>query len=266
MSSRTELLAPPASRTRPASKPHRTVDDGILSARDLATAFQLDFTPNPRPRPGSARRTMLVIALLAISAGAIVLIANPDYRDKARAWFGEKTSAVRGMVTGRATPPPPPNDKAPVGTAAAAPDVQPAAPATQPSPDVAPALRVPEPVVAKAAPETKPAVPDTKPVAPAAQITIAPAPRTEPPAPRAQPKDPALPAKDAPVAKVTAAPVDAAEASKQALVLWRGALDAEARRDYAKAVENYEAIKKLPKSTWPAGLEINLTLAKKHIR
>ena len=37
-------------------------------------------------------------------------------------------------------------------------------------------------------------------------------------------------------------------------------------RDYAKAVENYEAIQKLPKSTWPAGLEIRLALAKKRVK
>jgi hypothetical protein len=50
------------------------------------------------------------------------------------------------------------------------------------------------------------------------------------------------------------------------MTLWGQALDAEARRDYAKAVENYEAIKKLPKSTWPAGLEIRLALAKKRVK
>jgi hypothetical protein len=72
--------------------------------------------------------------------------------------------------------------------------------------------------------------------------------------------------KDQPVAKVAAAPVEGAKASEQAIALWRQALDAEARRDYAKAVEHYEAIKKLPKNTWPAGLEINLSLAKKRVK
>jgi hypothetical protein len=78
-------------------------------------------------------------------------------------------------------------------------------------------------------------------------------------------------ANDQPVAKVDAAPVNPApvnpaRASEQALALWRRALDAEAGRDYAKAVEHYEAIKKLPKPTWPAGLEINLKYAKDRVK
>jgi len=109
--------------------------------------------------------------------------------------------------------------------------------------------------------------------APSAQITIAPvpSPRAEPatrnqqPPPQAQQQQARENAKE-PVSKVAAAPVETAKASEQAIALWRQALDAEARRDYAKAVEHYEAIKKLPKSTWPAGLDINLSLAKKRVK
>ena len=78
----------------------RTADDGILSAQDLATAFQLDFKPEPGGT-GGVRRAIIVILLLAISAGAIVLIINQDLRDQARVWASQKSMAIRGMITGR---------------------------------------------------------------------------------------------------------------------------------------------------------------------
>jgi N-acetylmuramoyl-L-alanine amidase len=269
-SQRTDLLAPPASRSRRRSPRQRTAEDGILSAEDLATAFQLDFKPDAR-RAGGVRRALIVVVLLAISAGAIVLIVNQDYRDKARVWMSQKTTALRGMVTGRSSTKAVASDapKAPVAPPAEQ-EVTPltAAPATQPSPAVAPVSTPAPPAsqpVAKAAPETKPSAPETKPLVPAPQITIAPVPRAEPTHTTIVKDTPAT--KDAPPsAKVAAAPVDSAAASKQAMTLWGQALDAEARRDYAKAVENYEAIKKLPKSTWPAGLEIRLALAKKRVK
>ena len=271
---RTDLLAP--SRPRGAARP-RTADDGILSARDLATAFQLDFNPDSRRAAGGLKRIILVGILLAVSGGAVVLMMNQQYRDSAHVWLSEKSSAVRGMVTGRTTPTTshPSNAEQPKPVTAVA-------PATQPSPEAAfplpprPVEPAPEALAVKPAiPETQPAAaaPETKPVVPqpqpSAQVTVAPVPSprvesaTRPQQPPQQAKESA---KEPAVSKVAAAPVVAAKASDQAITLWRQALDAEARRDYAKAVEHYEAIKKLPKSTWPAGLEINLSLAKKRVK
>lgn len=264
---RTDLLAP--SRPRALPKP-RTADDGILSARDLATAFQLDFNPDSRrSRAAGFKRLALVSVLLAISAGAIVLIVNPGYRDSARVWLSEKTTALRGAVTGRANPPP-----MPVAVAANANESRPAAaPATQPSPEAQfplPPLPAKSGPILAMEPQTQP-TPRTKPAEttpPAPQVTIAPvpSPRVEPATRSQQPAPAADAEKDQPIAKVAAAPIDAAKASEQAISLWRQALDAEARRDYAKAVEHYEAIKLLPKSTWPAGLEINLKYAKARVK
>ena len=283
---RTDLLAPSrhrAAASAAAARP-RTADDGILSARDLATAFQLDFTPEGRRRPGGLKRVALVALLLAVSGGAILLMVSQDYRDSAYVWLSSTSTAVRSMVTGR-TPTPPPSAPSTPSNAQPKPAVAsaaaPAVPATQPSPEVAfplpprPVEPAPEPLAAKpSVPETQPAPsPETKPVAPqpapSAQITIAPvpSPRAES-ATRNQQPPPQQARENAkePVSKVAAAPVEAAKASEQALALWRQALDAEARRDYAKAVEHYEAIKKLPKSTWPAGLDINLSLVKKRVK
>jgi hypothetical protein len=281
---RTDLLAPPH-RQRALPK-QRTADDGILSARDLATAFQLDFKPDTH-RGGSLKRIALVAVLLGVSGVAIAAIVSPGFRDGARMWFADKATALRSAVTGRpTTPTAPPPKQSSIASASPAPKTASAAgPATRPngkSPEELyplPALPA-QPVEAIAAkPETQPAS-QAKPAqvaaptapAPAApaptQITIAPvpsAPRGAEPTtrPAQQAKEPA---KDQPVAKVAAAPVDAAKAREQALSLWRQALDAEARRDYAKAVEHYEAIQKLPRSTWPAGLEINLKYAKARVK
>ncbi|HEV2294253.1 MAG TPA: hypothetical protein VGR35_10375 [Tepidisphaeraceae bacterium] len=273
---RNDLLAPSRPRTLPKS---RTAEDGILSARDLATAFQLDFTPAEGNRTGRFKRVALVGMLLAVSAGAIALIANPDYRDGARLWLNEKTTALRGAVTGRSAATPPRATVAAAATDSNAPKAVAAAPATQPSPEEKfplpplppqPELTVAQPQIppareAESAPETQPAIATP---APAAQVTVAPVPsNSAESAPRPQPPaEPSESAKDKPVAKVAAAPVDSAKVSEQAIVLWRQALDAEGRRDYATAVEHYEAIKKLPRSTWPAGLEINLEYAKKRLK
>ena len=257
-----ELLAPPA-RRRTSQRRTRS-PEGILSAEDLATAFQLDFTPTTGRRRIGVRRAALAVLLLAISGGALVLILNADYRDRARVWFSETSSSVRNAVTGRT--------ETPVRAAGKTESVdsRPAAPATQPAPVesfeplVPPAPRATDLIAAKPAPQVAaPATgPETKPsVAPSAQISIAPVPTTN--KADAAPKSTA---KEQPITKVTPAPIDAATASNQAISLWRQALDAEAHRDYAKAVEHYEQIKKLPRSTWPAGLEINLALAKKRVK
>ncbi|MGB7161294.1 MAG: hypothetical protein WBD40_24765, partial [Tepidisphaeraceae bacterium] len=251
-----------ASAARPRPKPKRG-EEGILSARDLATAFQLDFKPPTDERPRSIKSIVLVVLLLAVSAGAAVLILNPRYRESAHIWLSGKTSALRDVITGRTDTPVKVSATPRVDASPGKPAV--GVPATQPSgfvnvpPEHSTSTPWPtgQPAVAKPAPEAKPAVP-------APQVTIAPVPTTTTKSESTTAKAP--PAKGTPVAKVSAAPIDAATASSQAIALWRQALDAEARRDYAQAVEHYEQIKKLPKSAWPAGLEINLALAKKRVK
>lgn len=284
---RTDALA--LSRPRPQPK-QRLADDGILSARDLATAFQLDFTPDARRGSGAIRRVMVVGLLLAVSGGAITLMAKPSYRDGVRLWVSERSTALGGAVTGRPTPLPRPPAVASAGDEMTKTTSAVAVPATQPSPEAKfplpprpPEPRFPQPQFpesqfqvsvdnsqVQSAPQTQGAADsefDAMTPSPAPRVTMAPVPvdpATSQPA--AQNPQPQQLTKDQPVAKVAAAPVDAAKASEQAITLWRQALDAEGRRDYAKAVEHYQAIKKLPRSTWPAGLEINLEYATKRVK
>jgi hypothetical protein len=53
------------------------------------------------------------------------------------------------------------------------------------------------------------------------------------------------------------------QAMDTARSLWRQAIDAEGREDFAAAVRYYEQIKKLPQSAWPGGLQFSLEYAKK---
>jgi hypothetical protein len=63
------------------------------------------------------------------------------------------------------------------------------------------------------------------------------------------------------------APVNTSAAIEQARMLWNQAIDAEARRDFAGAVNCYEQIKRLPLSSdnWPGGLQVRLELAQRQV-
>ncbi len=80
-------------------------DDGILSAKELAAAFQLDFNPQietPMPaaqqeshNPPRVLKTLVVLFFLAvIGAGAVVYI-KPEYHDKATAWINQQLKSSK---------------------------------------------------------------------------------------------------------------------------------------------------------------------------
>lgn len=76
-----------------------------------------------------------------------------------------------------------------------------------------------------------------------------------------RPQPPAPPAAQAGIAEVEVVP-DPGEALRASRRLWREALDADARGDYATAVKIYEQIQALPPEVWPGGLQVNLKLAR----
>jgi hypothetical protein len=87
---------------------HRTPDDGILSAKELAAAFQLDFNPQvedpiepARPRAASRRpgRALAALLLLGAIAGGGVLAARPDYREKSFAWVTSTFASIRNSIS-----------------------------------------------------------------------------------------------------------------------------------------------------------------------
>ena len=93
-------------QNEPLARP-RTPDDGILSAKELAAAFQLDFNPTPPTSndPAEPRRkrrparALAMLILLAVIACGGVLFARPDYRDKTVAWVSTTFASIKNSVS-----------------------------------------------------------------------------------------------------------------------------------------------------------------------
>jgi len=226
-------------------RPPADPDNAILSARDLAAAFQLDFNPKSmRRRRKWFKKLLAALILIALGGGVVYLIANEDARTATFAWTQQRYATVREAIVSRVQAPPIEDKPAPVATGASPSDSAP----RDPSRDVRPAPTTNAMIAAA-----------TMPAAPPEVVAVAPPPPVKIEPPRAPPPAPA------PAVEPPPAPVDPAVAADQARTLWREAIDLEARRDFAGAIDKYEQIKKLPKNVWPGGLEINLELARKRL-
>jgi hypothetical protein len=262
-----------ASATTPAQKPVRPAEpspsqapvsplqpgpaprggEEILTAEDLAAAFQLELDPNAgrrarlRPRRkawvprehGRMRRFALAVALLILSAGSIVLMVNPRWRRAA--W--ESTNAAWASISQRLwTTSDNQVSPAPQAKAVVAPST-----AAKPRPAVPASAKAPEPAPTMAS-TARAAVPTPAEPGPQALATAQPAAERTKADRQPQPLG------------------GSAQDYETARTLWRAALDSEARRDYATAVATYEQIRLLPRKVWPAGLDINLDLARRRIK
>lgn len=255
----------PRSEPRPPERQRQAPNDSaILSAADLAAAFQLDFQPRKHPRRKWVGKTIAALLLLSLGTAAVVLMGNDSLRSTVLTWGQQQYATIREAVVSRVQPAP----MAQQPTTAPA-DVD------RPS-DITPPRTVARretPPAPLAAPTTRPAGPSTKrapnvvATAPApTEAIVSPAPRIEPL--RNRPVAAAPPPPQQPVSQPPPqpAPIDPAVAADEARTLWRQAIDAEARQDFAAAVQHYEQIKKLPRSAWPGGLEINLDLARQRLK
>ena len=144
--------------------------EGILSARELAAAFQLDFKPKgektspsttgglPNPnRKGSLLRTIFFFLLIMLASATITLLLRPDWRkivfDAANAKF---VSVKKTLETPVSKSPSPGVAKTP----SAAPVTVPPKPVPVPAPVPAPNTAVvAEPVPSTNAPKPTPAAP-----------------------------------------------------------------------------------------------------------
>jgi len=223
-------------------------DAGILSAKELAQAFQLDFGPqmNP-PRRGKFLRGIVTFVILAGIGLTGLMLVWPDLREQVF------TSARALAVTAQERFNKGGGDKAQSPAAAAGDaipgaDVDTAQPpkrlqATVEAPTTGPSAH--PPVAGLGAKSSAPLTADVQ--APA--VTRQPLPE---PAPAAQPGKTTLASDEDPI--------------ERARALWIHAIDAEAKQDYPDAIKYYEQIKKLPQSAWPAGLEIRLQAAKRQLQ
>lgn len=262
-------------RGRDDGESERPIEDRILSPRDLAAAFSMDFDAR-KPARRRRRNTGSLVAvslLLAFLVAAVVVLAVPSLRTSVQfqcnQWY-EALVAEQGIPTipPPISPPPATPAKAadgggttnvhpapaPAGAGiASAPGGAPAGSGTDPSP------RSPSAggsldgasTIASAPGGTSPrsAGPAQSPgisTPPVADPMVAPSPSSTQPADRSN-----LPATDADYAM-----------SKS---LRNAGLDAESRGDYAAAEADYVAIERLPREAWTPNVELLLAQVRKKL-
>lgn len=260
--------ATPSSSNR-ANLPAKTTqsEEAILSAKELAAAFQLDFNPPPKSRgpvvetkPLAARgasapkrfgalKAIVVLIFIAAAAVAIVLTLRQDLRERSFAWASAKWASIKTTLDAPANKP-----ETPTGTPTVKPTPKPTPPVVQ---IPAPAPK-PEPKI-----ETPPA-PKPEPPVEIVKADPPPAP-TPPPEPKVEtPPTPAPPPKPVEVPEVDPN-VDLDQAIAIAQQLRKNAIDAEGH-DWAGALRLYEQIQKLPQEAWPTDLQIRINRAKANLR
>ncbi len=255
-----------------AAVPAKTTEEAILSAKELAAAFQLDFsaaanagggtveqTParigvkaNSVEKKRSFLKTLIVLLMIALFAAAIVLVLREDLRDSTLAWTSQTWASIKSKL--EAPAPKPLIDTTPPKSTATTPPTD--------SPGVLPVKPTPPVVVVPPEPTPPPEPtnfnPDPDPVKPADPVVVTPVPEPTPPV---KPE----PVKPAPVKPIEIAPIDPnmdiERATALAQQLRRDALDAEGR-DWPMALQLYEQIKKLPEDAWPRDLQIRIDRAK----
>ena len=285
--------APPSqlpARSRPptAIRPLQPgADDALLTPQELATAFQLNFSPNGKDHASMPRRSKglaAVVLLLLIGAGVAALMSlRPDLRHKISAW-GERTIAsVKSFIVSRTSPAGMSGSSGSSGTLG----THPSGAAVTPAPAGQSAHLRHEPVVIAPppAPPLRTVVVSEAPPVPAPALS--PKAIETPNAPRndaaaaaagaaqtatgtlkadASPAEAPKPA-PAPPSAASAAPahviVTSTDPYDRARELWSKAIDAEANQDYVEAVRCYEEIQKLPPDVQPRALPVRLDLARK---
>ncbi len=239
--------------------PERTFskpDASILSAKELAAAFQLDFQPAPqappltKPKPAPQKppgkshpvlRTFVLLIFLAAIGGVTFFYLKPEYRDPALAWVQNTYASVKATIQSKTKSTPaatPPQTQAPATPTPTSPAEEPIA--------KAPEVTVPKPVVKEKVEVVPPQV--TKVPAP---VDTPPPVAVEKPKPQEQPQPEPQMSYDDAYAKYR--------------VLWNEALDAEAKQDLPLAIQKYEAIQKLPKDVWPKDLTERLATANRRL-
>lgn len=217
---------------RPRVAPANESDDSILTASELAAAFQLGVGP-ARSRWKTARRIVATLLLLGIVGAGVAIYLDPSLRERtvaagqrAMAWAQEQVASLRAGPTptpGRPLPNPATLPTQPTQTAESDP----------PEPLVPPTIALPpEPPVVTNPPIESPIIP--LPVLPGELAAI-------------DPDLERLPVID------------------QSRQLYRRAIDAIARDDYARALRLLQAIETLPANVHPGDLQTQLQFVRQRL-
>jgi hypothetical protein len=265
-----ESPSPPTPRPAEPSLPAPRGTEKILSPKDLAAAFSLDFNAAAQaeelPASRSGRRIVRVIGLLLV-VGILALIAalalNPPFR---RAIFEPISRHVDGLkAKWHSIPPTPAPATAPSNLASPSMSLQEPSPVPPPVAGL-PAPTPPAPREPSAPPSQRPLSLQNLPLPPAHSVPSADLP--SPPAdtkPAVEPPPTSkefTPSPQTPE-KTASSPIDRSDQVRQ---LWIEAIDAEGHGDLAGAIRIYEQIKTYPSDLWPVSLDLRLEQAKKQLK
>jgi hypothetical protein len=259
--------APSDLQTRPRQRPQ----EGVLTARELAAAFSLQYDPTmdggpPRRRSTGIGKRVVAVAVLFLAFGAIgaTFYYVPSLRQDITNWVQDASPPVTNTADTHST------------------DSQPQKPLTaqtppwmMPPPIDSPPITTPAPVATSAKPGDIPPMSYTLPPVARPVHTEAPAPvAQQTPPPDQQPshvdaQPPALTAASnagfqSPNDASTAAAAAATQKLRQstggdldtlAMELRGNGLDAEHRQDYAAAEYYYQQVEQLSRDHWPSDID-----------
>jgi hypothetical protein len=259
--------APPELQTRPRQRPQ----EGVLTPRELAAAFSLQYDPtmdnsgvrrSRRPLNGLLTAAIL---LLVIGGAASTFYFVPSLRERFVAWVQDTQPPAPADSSATISPSPKPQSDhtTPPWMVNVPDDVPPITTPAKSSPPVA--INTPAP--SAPAPSAPAPTPAPAPVISAPAPTPAPAPAPVKPVVQPPPPPPPAPVAAAPqpqASSSTAAAEANAEKLRQsaggdldelAMELRSNGMDAEARQDYAAAEYYYQQVENLPRDHWPSDID-----------
>jgi hypothetical protein len=253
--------APAALQSRARQRPV----EGVLSARELAAAFSLQYDPT-MDVPGAHRRRgrgkgLLAAAVLLLAVGGAVATFYflPSLRQSFMAWIeGSSPAGVVGSSVSQSTQPKPLPDPTP--------DWMTTVP-NNPPPITAP----PKPQVSGSSLASNDVVPNNSAAGPAkptppANIVPVPTPLSDSPAASGAPVDPRTTAAAEATEKLRAsAGNDRDKLDKLAMQLRINGMDAEGHKDYIAAQYYYQQVETLPRDHWPSDIDHLLKEVQKHL-
>lgn len=287
-----ELAEMPSPHNAPAelqSRPRQRPQEGVLTPRELAAAFSLQYDPTMdtsasggrRRRRGGNGLLTAAILLLAVGGAASTFYFVPSLRERFVAWVQDtQPPAPADSSTTETQPAKPAPDHTPPWMVNVPDDVPPITTSDKPlssGPAVAssnvqapsaaaPSVQAPAPAPAAQKPVVQQAAPVDN--APVSQPQPQPQPQVQPTVTAPPPVVPA----PAPVA--TAPPVDNSASTNEAaatteklrqsaggdldelsMQLRSNGLDAEGRQDYAAAEYYFQQVENLPRDHWPGDID-----------
>jgi hypothetical protein len=289
-----EMPSPHNAPTDLQSRPRQRPQEGILSPRELAAAFSIQYDPTMdgattvrRDRRSGWSVLVAVLMILLFGGGVAVLYFVPTLRQRFVAWVQDSSPAPAPAQQTVSSPPktvtdtnPPwmnyvPDETPPITSPSKASVSTPSGGAANSSNPPAPVDSNPKP--SNPAPTQQP----TQPPPAISSFAAPPADAPQAPAQTAPAKNPP-PTVDAPVVTSTPAPIDprvaaAADVAAKlrqeasgdldslAMELRSSGLEAEAKQDYASAQYFYQQVEALPSDHWPGDIDRLLKNVDKHV-